>query len=162
MVVQPALDTAVQTCHKAEDDSCDQNIAHSDAKSYASFVSPKRGYADKITCDCIKTENGAVGPRKFSVSSESDDMSLNPMCSSESPAKCCLKQRCGLFLETGFLSDVTFIVGEGEQRQKFHAHRVFLASGSEVFGTMFCKKWSELGEIEIPDVEPVAFSALLR
>ncbi|XP_007883543.1 BTB/POZ domain-containing protein 1 isoform X2 [Callorhinchus milii] len=61
------------------------------------------------------------------------------------------------------LSDVHFVVGKGRQTQRFPAHRFVLAVGSAVFDAMFNGGMATTsGEIELPDVEPAAFLALLK
>ncbi|RXG57756.1 BTB/POZ domain-containing protein 2 [Armadillidium vulgare] len=61
------------------------------------------------------------------------------------------------------LSDVHFRVGRGESSQRIPAHKFVLSVGSAVFDAMFNGKLSsQQEEIELPDVEPQAFLALLR
>ena len=62
------------------------------------------------------------------------------------------------------LSDVCFVVGE--EREKIHAHRVFLAAESEVFKSMFYGEMRESRlkdyEIVVPDLSPVGFRNMLK
>lgn len=61
------------------------------------------------------------------------------------------------------MSDITFLVGAKGSQQKIPAHKYVLATGSAVFFAMFYGGLAEnKSEIEIPDVEPAAFFALLR
>ena len=59
------------------------------------------------------------------------------------------------------LSDVCFLVGE--EREKIHAHKFFLAAESAVFKSMFYGRLKETQyEIEIPDLSPVGFRNMIK
>lgn len=87
-----------------------------------------------------------------------------------------LKDRMAAIFNREFLSDVHFIVGKGNSQTRFPAHKFILSVGSAVFNAMFngllAKANSEHNqtnetndsntEIELPDIEPEAFQALLR
>ncbi|CAB01179.1 BTB domain-containing protein [Caenorhabditis elegans] len=65
------------------------------------------------------------------------------------------------------LADVFFVVGIDDSRQRIPAHKFVLSIGSVVFDAMFNggltpKNTEEALEIELPDVEPSAFLALLK
>lgn len=61
------------------------------------------------------------------------------------------------------LSDVHFIVGRGMLRQRVPGHRLVLSVGSEVFDAMFNGPLATHdADIELPDIEPAAFLALLK
>ncbi|KAL1117731.1 hypothetical protein AAG570_004046 [Ranatra chinensis] len=61
------------------------------------------------------------------------------------------------------LSDVHFVVGRDITQQRIPAHKFVLSVGSAVFDAMFNGTLaSDAAEIELPDVEPAAFLALLR
>ncbi|CAP26221.1 Protein CBR-TAG-30 [Caenorhabditis briggsae] len=65
------------------------------------------------------------------------------------------------------LADVYFVVGVDEFRQRIPAHKFVLSIGSVVFDAMFNGGLTpnhpeEALEIELPDVEPSAFLALLK
>lgn len=61
------------------------------------------------------------------------------------------------------MSDITFCVGTGSNVKKIPAHKYVLATGSSVFFAMFYGGLAkDVQEVEIPDVEPVAFQNLLR
>ncbi|EFP08492.1 hypothetical protein GCK72_014186 [Caenorhabditis remanei] len=65
------------------------------------------------------------------------------------------------------LADVFFVVGSDESRQRIPAHKFVLSIGSVVFDAMFNggltpNNPGEALEIELPDVEPFAFLALLK
>uniref|UniRef100_A0A1I7U7D6 BTB domain-containing protein n=1 Tax=Caenorhabditis tropicalis TaxID=1561998 RepID=A0A1I7U7D6_9PELO len=65
------------------------------------------------------------------------------------------------------LADVFFVVGTDDSRQRIPAHKFVLSIGSVVFDAMFNggltpNNPEEALEIELPDVEPYAFLALLK
>lgn len=77
--------------------------------------------------------------------------------------KSSLKERFAFLFVNELLSDVRFVVGKGRQAQRIPAHRFVLAAGSAVFDAMFNGGMATTSaEIELPDVEPAAFLALLR
>ncbi|XP_044728418.1 BTB/POZ domain-containing protein 2-like, partial [Chrysoperla carnea] len=60
-------------------------------------------------------------------------------------------------------SDINFLVGKDNQKQRMSAHKIILCSWSTVFEAMFCGSLAtKSDEIEIPDVEPEAFINLLN
>ncbi|XP_039578837.1 BTB/POZ domain-containing protein 1 [Passer montanus] len=88
-----------------------------------------------------------------------------------------LRERFAFLFSNELLSDVHFVVGKGSARggggggaappgpgqQRIPAHRFVLAAGSAVFDAMFNGGMATTSaEIELPDVEPAAFLALLR
>ena len=86
-----------------------------------------------------------------------------------------VKSRLQYLLNTGALADVTFLVGGSSllmsvssstlpTPQRFIAHKFVLSMSSAVFDAMFNGQMASQDEsaIEIPDVEPVAFEALLK
>ncbi|XP_032089309.1 BTB/POZ domain-containing protein 1 isoform X2 [Thamnophis elegans] len=84
-----------------------------------------------------------------------------------------LRERFAFLFANELLSDVRFVVGKGGSRagggapgpgqQRIPAHRFVLAAGSAVFDAMFNGGMATTSaEIELPDVEPAAFLALLR
>ncbi|XP_046676066.1 BTB/POZ domain-containing protein 6-B-like isoform X2 [Homalodisca vitripennis] len=65
-------------------------------------------------------------------------------------------------LETGIWSDCQFLVGDG-QHKKFSTHKMILSMSSPVFEAMFYGGLAEENDpIEIPDVQPEAFTAMLE
>lgn len=77
--------------------------------------------------------------------------------------KSSLKERFAFLFNNELLSDVRFVVGKGRQAQRIPAHKFVLAAGSAVFDAMFNGGMATTSaEIELPDVEPAAFLALLR
>lgn len=74
-----------------------------------------------------------------------------------------VKERFAFMFNNEILSDVHFIVGKGCQQQRIPAHKFVLACGSAVFDAMFNGAMAtKQEEIELPDVEPAAFLALLK
>lgn len=84
-----------------------------------------------------------------------------------------LKERFSFMFNNEILADVHFVVGRGEQRLRVPAHKFVLSVGSAVFDAMFNGAMVSLnqdevsngalgGDIELPDVEPAAFLALLK
>ncbi|CAH2274091.1 BTB POZ domain-containing 1 [Pelobates cultripes] len=77
--------------------------------------------------------------------------------------KSSLKERFAFLFNNELLSDVKFLVGKGRQIQKIPSHKFVLATGSAVFDAMFNGGMATTAaEIDLPDVEPAAFLALLR
>ncbi|VDK47921.1 unnamed protein product [Anisakis simplex] len=88
-------------------------------------------------------------------------------------SKSTLKERFSFMYCNELLADVYFTVGRDEQCQRIPAHKFVLATGSAVFDAMFnggladnrtdlSKGAMFVSEIELPDVEPNAFLALLK
>ncbi|EDO45550.1 predicted protein [Nematostella vectensis] len=71
--------------------------------------------------------------------------------------------RISFLYNNEILSDVYFLVGKGPQRRRIPAHKFVLSIGSAVFDAMFNGGIAtQSDEVELPDVEPSAFMALLR
>lgn len=76
--------------------------------------------------------------------------------------KATMRERIVFLFNNEILSDVSFIVGRGAQKQRIPAHKLVLSSGSAVFDAMFNGTLAtDSSEIEVPDVEPAAFLAVL-
>ncbi|XP_043271755.1 BTB/POZ domain-containing protein 1-like [Venturia canescens] len=77
-------------------------------------------------------------------------------------SKATIKERFAFLFNNKILSDVQFLVGRGSQQQHIPAHKLVLSSGSAVFDAMFNGTLATASpEIEVPDVEPIAFLAVL-
>uniref|UniRef100_A0A8D8LNY1 BTB/POZ domain-containing protein 2 n=1 Tax=Cacopsylla melanoneura TaxID=428564 RepID=A0A8D8LNY1_9HEMI len=77
--------------------------------------------------------------------------------------KTTVKERFAFMFNNEILCDVHFIVGRETELQRIPAHRFVLSVGSVVFDAMFNGTLATRSdEIELPDVEPAAFLALLR
>ncbi|CAB1339082.1 unnamed protein product [Coregonus sp. 'balchen'] len=70
--------------------------------------------------------------------------------------KSSVKERFAFLFNNELLSDVRFIVGKGRQAQRIPAHKFYL---TPMFNGGMA---TTSAEIELPDVEPAAFLALLR
>lgn len=81
-------------------------------------------------------------------------------------SKVTVKERLAYLFNTDIMSDVRFQVGKPPNSQLIPAHKFVLSVGSAVFDALFtwmkCSPSSNDNVIEIPDVEPAAFLALLR
>lgn len=109
------------------------------------------------------------------VTSGSNIGAGSPMPSSSSAQSACtqlynwqatkttVKDRFAFMFNNEILSDVHFVVGKGCQQQRIPAHKFILSVGSAVFDVMFNGAMATSQEdIELPDVEPAAFLALLK
>jgi len=77
--------------------------------------------------------------------------------------KMTVKERLGFLFNSNILSDVTFVVGRGNQVQRIPAHKFVLSVGSAVFDAMFNSTLATRDEeIELPDVEAASFLILLK
>ncbi|XP_078675068.1 BTB/POZ domain-containing protein 6-B-like [Branchiostoma floridae x Branchiostoma belcheri] len=74
-----------------------------------------------------------------------------------------VRERNGLMFNNELMSDVHFLVGPPKAAKRIPAHKYVLATGSTVFYAMFFGGLAEnKTDIEIPDVEPQAFLAMLK
>ncbi|KAJ8669117.1 hypothetical protein QAD02_000376 [Eretmocerus hayati] len=77
-------------------------------------------------------------------------------------SKATMRERFSFLFNNEILSDVRFRVGRGTQQQIIPAHKLVLSSGSAVFDAMFNGTLAtSSNEIEVPDVEPETFLAVL-
>lgn len=77
--------------------------------------------------------------------------------------KTAVKERLAYLFNTEIMSDIHFLVGKPPNVQQIPAHKFVLSVGSAVFDAQFNGPMATRDSvIEIPDVEPSAFLALLR
>ncbi|XP_075225362.1 BTB/POZ domain-containing protein 2-like [Lycorma delicatula] len=77
--------------------------------------------------------------------------------------KTTVKERFAFMFNNEILCDVHFVVGRDLTQQRIPAHKFVLSVGSAVFDAMFNGTLAtQADEIELPDVEPAAFLALLK
>lgn len=77
--------------------------------------------------------------------------------------KLSVKERLAYLFNTEIMSDIHFQVGKPPQMQTIPAHKFVLSVGSAVFDAQFNGAMATKESIiEIPDVEPAAFLALLK
>ena len=62
----------------------------------------------------------------------------------------------------GLFTDIQFVMGEGDKRREFHAHKSVLACASSVFEEMFFGPLPEERSIIETDDDPDAFELLLE
>ena len=83
------------------------------------------------------------------------------VCEAWQSTKSCLKERISYLFNNDTLSDVSFLVGRS--RVRIPGHKFVLSIGSPVFDAMFNGPLQESERtVELPDVEPEAFLALLK
>lgn len=74
-----------------------------------------------------------------------------------------VRERNAAMFNNHLMADILFVVGSPGHTQTIPAHKYVLATGSSVFYAMFYGGLAEnKKDIEVPDVEPAAFLALLR
>lgn len=62
----------------------------------------------------------------------------------------------------GLFTDIKFVMGDGEKRKEFHAHKSILACASPVFEEMFFGPSPDKRSIIETDDDPDAFEMLLE
>ncbi|XP_014248606.1 BTB/POZ domain-containing protein 6 isoform X2 [Cimex lectularius] len=78
-------------------------------------------------------------------------------------AKPTVRERNAAMFNNELMADITFVVGSTGHTQRIPAHKYVLATGSSVFYAMFYGGLAENKEqIEVPDVEPLAFLTMLK
>ncbi|KAK3098208.1 hypothetical protein FSP39_017231 [Pinctada imbricata] len=78
-------------------------------------------------------------------------------------SKTSVKDRLSYLYNTEIMSDIHFLVGTLPNQQRIPAHKFILSVGSAVFDAQFNGPMATTEDVvEIPDVEPGAFLALLR
>ncbi|XP_060564790.1 BTB/POZ domain-containing protein 3-like [Ruditapes philippinarum] len=74
-----------------------------------------------------------------------------------------VREKNSVMYNNPLMADVYFTVGSGNNKQRIAAHKYVLATGSSVFYAMFYGGLADQkDDIDLPDVEPVAFQNLLR
>lgn len=74
-----------------------------------------------------------------------------------------IADRAKNILQTGLWADCTFLVGIGDHRKEFKAHKLILSMSSAVFDKMLNGPLQENpNSIEVVDIQPEAFAALLK
>lgn len=78
-------------------------------------------------------------------------------------SKTTVNERLACMFNTEIMADVHFVVGRNENTRRIPAHKFVLSIGSAVFDAMFNGGMATTAaEVDLPDVEPSAFLALLR
>ena len=78
-------------------------------------------------------------------------------------SKTTIKERLAYMFNSEIMADVHFVVGKNDNLQRIPAHKFVLSIGSAVFDAMFNGGMATTAaEVDLPDVEPSAFLALLR
>ncbi|XP_012344126.1 BTB/POZ domain-containing protein 6-B isoform X2 [Apis florea] len=92
--------------------------------------------------------------------SSPEDCTQDPNWQATKPT---VRERNAAMFNNHLMADIIFIVGSPGHTQTIPAHKYVLATGSSVFYAMFYGGLAEnKRDIEVPDVEPAAFLALLR
>ncbi|XP_075209900.1 BTB/POZ domain-containing protein 6-like isoform X2 [Lycorma delicatula] len=71
-------------------------------------------------------------------------------------------KRLAEIMKTGEESDVEFIVGKGEQQKKIRGHKLLFKIASPVFKSLFFGACGKKTEVEIDDIDPAIFQAMMR
>lgn len=134
------------------------------------------GQSSNVRSSCAEIESPPVRSTTGSISSSSDiqdtaasSSTSNVYSSAGHPVynwqatKTTVKERFAFMFNNEILSDVHFIVGRDMTQQRIPAHKFVLSVGSAVFDAMFNGTLAtQSDQIELPDVEPAAFLALLK
>jgi BTB/POZ domain-containing protein 1/2 len=115
-----------------------------------------------------KAQGGGGDPEIPELENSAVDLPQNRLrrgvvCEAWQSTKSCLKERISYLYNNDILSDISFLVGRS--RVKIPGHKFVLAIGSPVFDAMFngplaLQETEKI--VELPDVEPEAFYALLK
>ncbi|CAG2104967.1 unnamed protein product [Medioppia subpectinata] len=106
----------------------------------------------------ISSSSNSVSALNFGSSQTTNQVLFNWQASKGS-----IKDRMSAIFNREVLADVHFLVGKGVQQLRTPAHKFVLSIGSAVFDAMFNGAMATKNdEIDLPDVEPAAFLALLR
>ncbi|XP_018054765.1 PREDICTED: BTB/POZ domain-containing protein 1-like isoform X2 [Atta colombica] len=135
----------------------DQPLSSSIVRSEASFSSDNRPPTNAANISYLdgRTQNNAT--LENSATQNQPVVMYNWQ-----GTKATMRERIVFLFNNEILSDVTFLVGRGAQQQRIPAHKLVLSCGSAVFDAMFNGTLATASsEIEVPDVEPAAFLAVL-
>ena len=147
---RPIPNTAVSPlvqCSDSPSQLCMTHQSHQVKTSYLSEAASKSA-KPKNSCDNMVTSWGAG-------STQNDNwQAMRPT----------LRERNALMCNNELMADLYFVVSNnGEKSVRFPVHKYVLAIGSSVFYAMFYGSLAETGdEVVVPDVEPEAFSKMLR
>lgn len=140
----------------------EQSVALNSSDSASEDLSDLAENAEPISARCFNTLS--VSPKATSSSSPSNCLSSTsePVYNWQA-TKTTVKERFAFMFNNEILCDVHFVVGRETGSQRIPAHKFVLSVGSAVFDAMFNGTLAtEADQIELPDVEPAAFLALLR
>ncbi|KAL1420893.1 hypothetical protein MTO96_004269 [Rhipicephalus appendiculatus] len=123
-------------------------------------ASPPMNRRGSDASQCLTT-NGVRARADDSLASIASNSSQVPF--NWQASKSTVQERLSFLFNKEILSDVRFLVGRGAQQQRLPAHKFVLSVGSAVFDAMFNGALAtNAEEVELPDVEPAAFLALLK
>ncbi|CAG9853639.1 unnamed protein product [Phyllotreta striolata] len=124
-------------------------------------LSPPHTVCQKETLPILQPVSAPESPSSSSCSSPTVSTSL--LDSNWQATKHNVRQRNAAMFNNELMSDIKFIVGPPGSTHVIPAHKYVLSTGSSVFYAMFYGGLAEVKEeIEVPDVEPSAFLALLK
>ena len=132
-------------------------------------MSVVREKKEKRSSSTRKVERKKKKRKQFKMEDIEDlSGSITEFCSDEEDeddeSKLILLKTFSTLCNNEYLSDVHFIVGVKEKR-RIPAHRVILSARSEVFERMLfgpMREGSTDMDIEVPDIDPSSFLAVLR
>lgn len=127
--------------------------------SSAGSASPGASTSFSFSTNISQTNNVTSG----SDSSCTVSSSLKQLGYNWQASKVNVRERLSCMFNNETLADIQFVVGKGSLLQVIPAHKFVLSIGSSVFDAMFNGGMaSTTKEIELPDIEPAAFLALLK
>jgi BTB/POZ domain-containing protein 1/2 len=119
-------------------------------------------HASRLQGSNSSAGSSSVSSVQSSSSAQSHHSNSHPVYNWQA-TKTTVKERFAFMFNNEILCDVHFVVGRDIQQQRIPAHKFVLSVGSAVFDAMFNGTLAtRADEIELPDVEPAAFLALLR
>lgn len=142
-----------------------QNHLHSNSVERDSSPCNVNGFSACARHGSVNSNSSASNAMSVaqSLSNSSAHSSNNQTVYNWQATKTTVKERFAFMFNNEILCDVHFIVGRDIQQQRIPAHKFVLSVGSAVFDAMFNGTLAtKADEIELPDVEPAAFLALLK